>query len=135
MINLQTYHSCLIVVAHPDDEVLGVGGTIHKIRQLGIPVHIIYATQGKAGRVEDQQNDKINTLQSQLALEKQQACKILDVTFTTLDFPDNRLDSVSRMDLVSQDQNHFWRISIQTLFLSTIMAIITGTTKLCLTLL
>ena len=41
----------LVVVAHPDDEVLGIGGTIIRARQKGGPsvVHMLFMTPGREG--------------------------------------------------------------------------------------
>ncbi len=36
----------LVVVAHPDDEVLGCGGTIRKLVDLGADVHVVYMNNG-----------------------------------------------------------------------------------------
>ena len=40
----------LIVVAHPDDEVLGMGGTIVKHSSNGDKISILYLTTGIASR-------------------------------------------------------------------------------------
>ena len=40
----------LIIVAHPDDEVLGMGGTIAKYASNGDKVSIVYLTTGITSR-------------------------------------------------------------------------------------
>lgn len=40
----------LVIVAHPDDEVLGMGGTIKKITTLGIEVHLLIVTDGSTSQ-------------------------------------------------------------------------------------
>ena len=40
----------LTVVAHPDDEVLGCGGTITKSTSQGCKVYIVFMTNGVAAR-------------------------------------------------------------------------------------
>ena len=42
----------LIVVAHPDDEVLGMGGTIKKLSKQGHDMKIIYLSTGILARRE-----------------------------------------------------------------------------------
>jgi LmbE family N-acetylglucosaminyl deacetylase len=41
----------LAVVAHPDDEVIGLGGLIVTARRLGVPVRVILLTNGDSNRV------------------------------------------------------------------------------------
>jgi len=42
----------LAVVAHPDDETFGMGGTLAHYSQAGVEVHLICATRGEAGEVD-----------------------------------------------------------------------------------
>ena len=42
----------LIIAAHPDDEVLGCGGTITRLVQEGKEVHILILTDGFSSRTE-----------------------------------------------------------------------------------
>ena len=41
----------LVVLAHPDDESFGTGGTIAYYAQRGVEVHLVCATRGEAGEV------------------------------------------------------------------------------------
>ena len=42
----------LVVLAHPDDETFGMGGTIAHYTQAGVEVHLVCATRGEVGEVE-----------------------------------------------------------------------------------
>lgn len=42
----------LAVVAHPDDETFGMGGTLAYYAHMGVEVHLICATRGEAGEVD-----------------------------------------------------------------------------------
>ena len=87
----------LIAVAHPDDEVLGVGGTIPLIKALGGKVTVLMVTDGSttqyAGdseilkRKHDQMIRANEILGSDCVLQ--------------WDFPDMRLDSVDHADVAS----------------------------------
>ena len=44
----------LSVLAHPDDESFGMGGTLAKYAEEGVEVHLICATRGEAGEVENE---------------------------------------------------------------------------------
>lgn len=43
----------LAVMAHPDDETFGIGGTLALYAKRGVTVHLIYATRGEAGEVDE----------------------------------------------------------------------------------
>lgn len=44
--DLHPLGSTLVVAPHPDDESLGCGGTIALLRQLGLPVHVLFVSDG-----------------------------------------------------------------------------------------
>ena len=39
----------LVIAAHPDDEVLGMGGTIRKLSKLGHTINLCVVSDGSAG--------------------------------------------------------------------------------------
>ncbi|MBU0981409.1 PIG-L family deacetylase, partial [Patescibacteria group bacterium] len=87
MENSQSSHSILVVAAHPDDEVLGCGGTIARLAALGAQIHILILGEGKTARGEGPEE------QAALRQEIQKAHQILGVKKTHLrDFPDNAFD-------------------------------------------
>ena len=46
-------HVLLAVLAHPDDESFGMGGTLALYAQRGAAVHLVCATRGEAGEVDE----------------------------------------------------------------------------------
>jgi N-acetyl-1-D-myo-inositol-2-amino-2-deoxy-alpha-D-glucopyranoside deacetylase len=50
----QPTHTLLSVLAHPDDESFGMGGTLALYAQRGVQTHLICATRGEAGEVDPQ---------------------------------------------------------------------------------
>jgi len=91
----------LIIAAHPDDEVLGCGGTIAKHLQNGDEVHVLILAEGVTSRDEVRERESRAGELSQLAQAAQEAGRILGVKSVELyDFPDNRMDSVDLLDVV-----------------------------------
>lgn len=91
--------SVLIVVAHPDDEVLGCGGTIAKLSEAGATVNVLYVADGESAR-RNEVADSASILRRRAA---EHACQILGATpVDFLDFPDNRLDAVALLDVVKE---------------------------------
>jgi N-acetylglucosamine malate deacetylase 1 len=90
----------LTIAAHPDDEVLGCGGTMaaHVVAQDRVSILILgegltsrAATRGEAPR------EGLPTLQT----DARRAGAILGITdLTLLEFPDNRFDHVDLLDVV-----------------------------------
>ena len=90
----------VILAAHPDDEVLGVGGTIARHAALGDRVHVVIAAEGATSRdvVRDVQSRQGDLADLQRATRK--AVELLGgVSARFLGFPDNRCDSIDRLDL------------------------------------
>ena len=49
-----TKPALMAVLAHPDDESFGMGGTLALYARRGYPVHYVCATRGEAGDVDPQ---------------------------------------------------------------------------------
>ena len=93
----------LVVAAHPDDEVLGCGGTIARHADVGDQVQVLIVAEGATSR--HQQRDRVQATDelSALAQAAQQAGAILGAAgVELLDLPDNRLDSLDRLDLIKR---------------------------------
>lgn len=91
----------LFIAAHPDDEVLGCGGTIVKHVQNGDEVHVVILAEGVTSRDKVRERESRAGELSQLAQEAHEARRILGVQSVELhDFPDNRMDSVDLLDVV-----------------------------------
>lgn len=87
----------LVIAAHPDDEVLGCGGTIARHVNDGDQVYVLCMTNGVSARKKSSANDiKVR------GLAAQKASNILGVAaFHSFSFPDNRLDSIDLLEIVS----------------------------------
>jgi LmbE family N-acetylglucosaminyl deacetylase len=88
----------LILAAHPDDEVLGCGGTIAKFVDEGAIVHVAFLADGVASRPGEQAAIKLELIARRSAAQK--ACEILGVKSVSFgEFPDNRMDTVPMLDI------------------------------------
>jgi LmbE family N-acetylglucosaminyl deacetylase len=86
----------LVVMAHPDDEVLGCGGTIARMVDEGGEVQVLICGEGLTSRG--------GTAEAELAKlddDLRRADSILGVAaIQHLDWPDNRFDSLSLLELI-----------------------------------
>ncbi len=105
----------LVIAAHPDDEVLGMGGTIKKLTQTGHNVKIVIMATGiTSRRSENYKNSqtyvanpkilkKMDIQIKQLQKDAIRSSKILgvkDIEFE--DFPDNELDTISNLEITKK---------------------------------
>lgn len=92
----------MIVVAHPDDELLGLGASMNKlIAECGIISHVVILGEGITSRSDERDTDK---WQQELATHKKnilEAQKCIGYHSVSIyDFPDNRFDTVALLDIV-----------------------------------
>ncbi|MES2140606.1 MAG: PIG-L family deacetylase [Bacteroidota bacterium] len=92
----------LVVVAHPDDELLGLGATMNKlIQEYGVKTQVVILGEGITSR-----SDNRNTLEwaKELATHKKNIDDAKNCigyhSVSVHDFPDNRFDSVALLDII-----------------------------------
>jgi LmbE family N-acetylglucosaminyl deacetylase/RimJ/RimL family protein N-acetyltransferase len=92
--------SVLVIAAHPDDEVLGCGGTMGRLRAAGHDVKIAILGEGMTSRYRTrEQADR--SLLTDLRQHSRRAAEVLDVKDLFLyDLPDNRFDTLPILDVI-----------------------------------
>ena len=96
----------LVIAAHPDDEVLGCGGSMSKWVNNGSDVNILILSEGATSRNAVRNRDNYKDELSDLSRDANKSAKILGVKSIQLfDLPDNRLDSLDLLDIVKIIEN------------------------------
>ena len=91
----------LVIAAHPDDEVLGCGGSMAKWIKAGNELHLLIMAEGATSRGKHRDRESYSKKLSILAKSTKKAADILGVkSVKMLDYPDNRMDSVDLLDVV-----------------------------------
>ncbi len=95
--------SVLVVAAHPDDEVLGCGGTVARHAARGDDVHVLILGEGASAR-DDRRNAEARSAEiAALEASARAAAEVLGSRpprFAGL--PDNRMDSVALLDIAKR---------------------------------
>lgn len=106
----------LVVAAHPDDEILGCGGTVAKLSSEN-DVYSLVLGEGITARDPKRQPSKRKTALSSLHNDLQRANKILGVkkVFTT-DLPDNRFDTVALLDITKTIEGFIEKLQPHTIY-------------------
>ncbi|HLA29180.1 MAG TPA: PIG-L family deacetylase [Syntrophales bacterium] len=97
---MQSNNPILVIAAHPDDEVLGCGGTIARLAQEGHQVHIAILGEGGTARyAQCEAADK--TIVTMLHDHSQRVKELLCAkNLFTYDLPDNRFDTIPLLEVV-----------------------------------
>ncbi len=106
----QQKDSILVIAAHPDDEILGCGGSIIKLKK-DFNINILFMTDGVSARKADIKK----------IYERRNVCKKLHkkLGFNSpifLDFPDNQMDSVPLLKIVKKIEQVIKKIKPITVF-------------------
>jgi len=101
---LKNQNRILAIVAHPDDEILGVGGTILKYISRGDEVDVLILGEGETSKdsnIDIQKRKK----------QAQQAAKLLGVKNLFLEkLPDNQFDSLPLLKIVKIVEHYLNKI-------------------------
>ena len=79
----------LTILAHPDDESFGIGGTLARYAAEGVDVHVAIATDGAAGSIDDKWQGDHSKLVEVRTQELQRASDVLGATLHMLDYRDS----------------------------------------------
>lgn len=107
----------LVVAAHPDDEILGCGGTIMRHVSTGDRVRVMILAEGLTSRDAIRNvEDKAKEL-SQLHEAAAQAAQFMGVERVEIyDFPDNRMDGVQLLDVIKKVEIEIERFKPDTVY-------------------
>ena len=102
MLELLRNKKIMVVVAHPDDELLGLGATMNRlITDFSVTAHVVILGEGITSRSDSRDLEK---WQSALTLHKANIRKaqvsIGYQSVSVYDFPDNRFDTVALLDII-----------------------------------
>jgi LmbE family N-acetylglucosaminyl deacetylase len=109
--------SALVVAAHPDDEVLGCGGTIARLAEEGCAVHVLILAEGVTSRAEIRDRAAKAPELSHLARCADAANAILgSASVKICQCPDNRMDSIDLLEVVKLVEGEITRHQPQLVF-------------------
>ena len=106
----------LAVLAHPDDESLGIGGTLAKYASEGAGVYLLTATRGEGGRYRGHRPDEAEhpgpaALARIRETELRAAASVLGVReVSLLDYQDQQLDRANPAEAIAAIAAHLRRI-------------------------
>lgn len=106
----------LVVAAHPDDEILGVGATIAKRIKAGDRAFALILGEGQTSRWERREDADLDVVK-ELHKTSIDACNIIgyeEIFFESL--PDNRFDSVALLDVVKCVEKYVSRIKPEVIY-------------------
>ena len=105
----------LCIFAHPDDESLGVGGTLAYYAAQGVETHVVTATRGQRGWFGDEANNPgLVALGEIREGELMAAARVLGVSSVTLlDYVDGDLDQTPVGKITAEIAVHLRRVRPQ----------------------
>jgi len=101
----------MAVLAHPDDESLGMGGTIARYADAGVKMFLLTATRGERGRHGASRSSRPAELGALREAELLAAARVLGIAeVQCLGYPDGQLDQVDPCEAASTIATHIRRL-------------------------
>lgn len=114
---MSNHSSILVVAAHPDDEVLGCGGTIVRHARKGDEVYCLILGEGITSRGKQQDKAEGKDEVDQLRAQSKKAAQVLGIKEIFFrDLPDNRFDTVPMLDIVKMIENMIDELQPDTIY-------------------
>ena len=105
----------MAVLAHPDDESLGTGGSLAKYGSEGMETYVVTATRGERGRfydgTENPGPEAMGRIREQELLDAADVLGVEEVSF--LDYMDGALDQVDPNEAIGKIVQHLRRVRPQ----------------------
>jgi len=102
---LKIRNNVAVVVAHPDDEALGIAGTLIRHVESKDNVFIIILSKGEDAKIRKKDKNKDREVNAK------KWCKFIGANLYAFhDFPDQRLDQVPELDIVQSIENDLKKI-------------------------
>ncbi len=106
----------LVLAAHPDDEVLGCGGTMARLVSEGHAVYVVILGEGAASR-HIERTEALALEQDRLHVDAQAANAVLGCKEVVVeDLPDNRFDTVPLLEIVRRVEGHIARVEPELIY-------------------
>ena len=106
----------LVVAAHPDDEVLGCGGTITRLAQEGHDVYIAILGEGITSRYQQREQADQAVVEALHARSRQVAELLGARDLFLYNLPDNRFDTVPLLDVIKIVEELVERLQPQVIY-------------------
>ena len=100
----------LVVVAHPDDEIIGCGGTLARHYQNGDKITIIYMTDGVSSRGNCKKEKAARKSMAEQVGEK------LGATQYYFDYPDNQMDQTPLLKVVQSIESISHKLTVDIVY-------------------
>lgn len=106
----------LVVAAHPDDEILGIGATAAKHAAEGDKVYALILGEGQTSRFAKREEAGEEILEA-LHENTKEAAQIIGYSSVYFEnFPDNRFDSVALLEIVKAVEKQIRKLSPQVIY-------------------
>lgn len=108
--------SVAVIAAHPDDEILGCGGTIARLARNGASVNILLMTDGEGSRGYSREGD-LASRQAARSSAAEKCVKYLGFnSVTQLSFPDNEMSGSILLSVVQAVEKFIERFTPKVVF-------------------
>ena len=98
----------LVIAAHPDDEILGCGGTIFNHTYIGDQVFVLIMSQGIDSRDKVKNSLSTKTKLNKAAIEANKKLGVKKIYFEKL--PDNSMDKLNRLKVIKIIEKYIGKI-------------------------